>query len=249
MLIIITFFVKLINKKVSDYHIIKRTNYIFLGLAALVVVMFLFINRNQGVSNTTIIPGDLDGSYIVSYGLLNKKNYIAPVEAEQIIKETAALTVRALKFKNFVLLRQVIHPNFGVRISPYAYVMSSDVILTSDKIENYYNENREIVWGYDINMQSLSMNFRDYYSRFIYSNDYLLSEKITYNQPTNNSGIIDNSLSYYPNAITVEYQVNSHRHADKDSKNYYRLIFEEYDDVWYLSGIINISKLDILGNG
>lgn len=205
---------------------------------------------NEGESrNNSGYYADLDDGYLVGYGFNNRSNVTSPIDAEQIIDKKSELAIKAIKFRNFNLLVELIHPNFGVRLSPYSYIMSTDVIITADKFQDYYLSNRILTWGYDIYMKPVEMSFQEYYTRFIYNQDFVNADEVTYNNLSRRNNIIDNTKAYYPNAIISEYRIfGIDPDVEEKDWTYLRLVFEEYHDTWYLSGIINLSALRF-GNG
>jgi len=160
-------------------------------------------------------------------------------EARAIMKVKADLVIKAIKFKNFTLLKQMIHPKHGVRFSPYLYVMSTDIVFNAENIQSRFYGDYIYDWGSKRSNKNIKMSFSEYYRRYIYNHDYAVTHNITYNKLSDISNVIDNVLSFYPNSIIVEYY--SDNQSDYE-ESLLRLVFEKHKDDWFLSGIITISN-------
>ena len=169
----------------------------------------------------------------------DSKHIIAPESARFIIQKKSDTAIKAIKFRNFTLLEKLIHPKFGIRFSPYLYVMSSDVVFSAKNFEARYHDDYIYDWGSKRMSKNMRMTFKDYYSTYLYQNDYAISQDVTYNQPILLENIVDNTYNFYPEAIVVEY--NSDNLGDY-SKSLLRLVFEKYKNEYFLSGIITINN-------
>ncbi|MBT4922680.1 MAG: hypothetical protein HON23_06700 [Rickettsiales bacterium] len=219
----------------SEKNLSKNNNIIFFTILLFIITYVLFYDK--------IFQYEDDKSFfsefIRSTKYHNSDKMIPEPEARAIMKVKADLVIKAIKFKNFTLLKQMIHPKHGVRFSPYLYVMSTDIVFSGENIKSRYDNDYVYDWGANRSHRNLRMSFSEYYRRYIYNYDYAISNDITYNQLSETGNVVDNIYSFYPNSIIVEY------YADRQvevKEAFLRLVFEEYKDDWFLSGIITISN-------
>jgi hypothetical protein len=164
---------------------------------------------------------------------------IDPREAEKIIEKTAAETIFILKNKDFKRLSMFVHPNLGVRFTPYTIVNDEDLIFTSEQIKAINKDNQIYIWGsYEGAGNPIQLTFRNYFDQFVYSGDFLNAKEVGYNRIIKETGFSENQFSAYPNSIIVEYYISSPS-GDGFQWQSLRLVFEEYKSKWYLVGIIH----------
>jgi hypothetical protein len=170
---------------------------------------------------------------------------ISPETSKQIISKTANIAIRSLKFKNFHLLSKYIHPQYGVKFSPYPYILSDDIVFKRHSLKKAYASKREYVWGFKNASEEIEYNFSDYYDRYVYNQDFSNAPIITYNKPIIDKNIIDNIRTFYPDAIIVEYYIPgvNPKLEGKDWTSL-RLAFEKYQSNWYLVGIIHARAMN-----
>jgi hypothetical protein len=138
------------------------------------------------------------------------------------------------KFSNYV------HPDKGVRFSPYAYVEpDQDLTFSADEVKALLSDNSKRQWGYyDGSGDSINMTFQQYFRRFVYTHDFSNTEDIYYNVISKKGNTTDNSREIYPDAVIVEYHVPASDPSKMDWASL-RLVLEEYNDDWYVTGLIH----------
>ena len=155
-------------------------------------------------------------------------------EAQDIIARQAADVIQALKTANMQALAPSVHPVKGLRFSPYASKDSTDVVLTSPQLVGAMQNPVKRVWGADDGSgDPIRLSFARYYHKFVYDRDFAQAQKITYNsedEPTNRA------RDQYPNAIVVDDGLPETGTAARERL---RLVFEQHQSKWYLSGIIH----------
>jgi len=163
---------------------------------------------------------------------------IAP---NQAVLDRANQAVQTLKNQDFVSLSGFIHPYDGVRFSPYAYVKDSDQVFSADEIMNILSDTGIYTWGaYSGTGESINLSFPEYYSKFIYDQDFTNAPKVALNQRLSAGNSIDNSTEFYPGAMIVEYYFPGFdpQYSGMDWRSL-RLVFSEDNGTWYLVGIIH----------
>ena len=155
-------------------------------------------------------------------------------EAQDIIAKQAADVMQALKAANMTALAQSVHPVKGLRFSPYASVDTTDVVLMAAQLVGALQNPAKRVWGADDGSgDPIRLSFARYYHKFVYDRDFALAQKITYNSEDEQT---NRARDQYPNAIVVDYGLPETGTAARERL---RLVFEQHQSKWYLSGIIH----------
>jgi len=167
---------------------------------------------------------------------------IPPEQAKKLIETRSAEVIAAIKNKDLKKLQHYVHPEAGVRFSPYTYVdKAKDLAFKADRLETLLADKTVRTWGqYDGSGEPISLTFNDYYAKFIYNHDFAKAEKIAYNEFPGKGNTVNNIRDVYPQAITVEYYFSGFdkQFAGNDWASL-RLVFEAKDNQWYLVGIVH----------
>lgn len=205
---------------------------LLMGLAVLLVIGITACSADQ------INPGKNDS---IEYEL-TEKGIIKPESAENIIKITADQVIRAIGQKDGELLSGYIHPEEGVRFTPYTYVsVEKDVVFHQEEIKDFFKNQKEFLWGrYDGTGEEIRLTPGEYYNKFIYSDDFRNAEKIGYNEVLSSGNMLENQFEVYPKAIVVEYYFPGFdpQYEGMDWKSL-RLVFQQAENQWLLVGIIH----------
>ena len=155
---------------------------------------------------------------------------------------TAIETVELLKDKNMNSLSSYIHPNKGVRFTPYSYVdLQEDLMFSSQQIINLLQSSQVYTWGaFDGTGDPIQKNFNDYFDRFVYDKDYSNPHIIGNNVEIGTGNSINNITQAYPNGQFVEFHFTGFdpQYGGMDWRSL-RLVFEELNNTWHLVGIIH----------
>ncbi len=152
--------------------------------------------------------------------------------------------ITALKNREMAELAALVHPDKGVRFSPFSYVDTrSDLVFTAEKIKHFFNDFKKYTWGYnDNNGLGIRMNSKEYFERYIFDTDYSTADEINYNTTIGRGVIVSNVFEVYPRSIIVEFgkgQPSSTEGDDGDWRSI-RLVFEKNEDgEWYLVGLLH----------
>lgn len=173
---------------------------------------------------------------------LNEEGIIKTEYAKELIEETAVELISAISKKDFEKVSAFVHPEKGVRLTPYTNVsVDNDVVLNQEEVKNFFNDKTTYLWGhYDGRGDEISLTPGEYYDEFIYSEDFKNAEVIGYNEVLSSGNMAENQFEVYENAIIVEYYFPGFNpdFGGADWKSL-RLVFEEHDGVWKLTGIIH----------
>lgn len=167
---------------------------------------------------------------------------IQPQIAEEVIKDTATKVMTALKEKDFAALAGFVHPEKGVRFTPYTYVsVEDDLVFTKEELKDFMSIQKEYLWGYyDGSGEEIRLTPEQYYDKFIYSQDFLHAEQVGYNEVLSFGNMLENQFEVYPGAIIVEYYFPGFNpdYGGMDWQSL-RIVFQQHEEAWYLVGIIH----------
>ena len=154
----------------------------------------------------------------------------------------------ALKNRNLENLSKLVHPDKGVRFSPYTYVRvepgspeGADIVFGSAHIANFFADQTVYNWGrFDGSGEPIDLTFEAYFARFIYDADFARPHAVGYNEIIGRGNTINNIAEVYPNAVTIEYHFEGFdpTFAGFDWRSL-RLMLEEKEGDWYLVGIVH----------
>ncbi|HYO90063.1 MAG TPA: hypothetical protein VEQ40_00425 [Pyrinomonadaceae bacterium] len=164
---------------------------------------------------------------------------LSPAEAKRIIGARSLSVVRALKQRDMRRLSSFVHPDKGLRFSPYVYVQSSDRVFTRWQVATLFRNNRRYLWGdEDGTGDPLRLTARQFFNGFIYDKDFLRAKEVNYNTVRGRGNTINNILDFYPRAIAVEYYLpgTNPRYSGMDWGSLW-LAFEQKGNSWYLVGL------------
>jgi len=164
-----------------------------------------------------------------------------PQSMEQEVLNQAAGVVSALKDKDMITLLSYIHPQKGLRFSPYAAVKDTDQVFQADNVATLPDDTTVYNWGYYASTgESMELTFSDYYSRFVYDVDFANAPQIAINHRLGVSTTMDNAEKFYPEAMIVEYYFPGFddQLEGMDWRSL-RLVFQQDNNTWYLVGIIH----------
>lgn len=151
--------------------------------------------------------------------------------------------ITALKNQEMSILASLVHPEKGIRFSPYSYVDTrTDLVFTREKIKNFFKDSKQYVWGhYDSNGLPIRMKTKEYFNNYIYDCDYAAADEISYNPTVGRSLTASNIFQVYPRSIVVEYgKGQPSPTAEKGDWKSIKLVFEKNDaGKWYLVGILH----------
>lgn len=169
---------------------------------------------------------------------LDEEGKITSESAKSIIKDKATKVMEALKVKDIESLIEYVHPEKGLRFTPYTTVDTvKDVVFSIEELKNF-NAEDELVWGtYDGKGDDIILTPGEYYEEFVYTKDFLSADQIGYNKVLSSGNMIENQFEVYKNPIIVEYYIPGEEF--ENAWQSLRLVFEEYEGDWKLVGIIH----------
>jgi len=168
-----------------------------------------------------------------------------PVEGQPPTALEAARTVmRALEKGDMSVLAAWVHPEKGLRFSPYAYVdTKADLVFTRDQVEKLMKDPKVRVWRYFAGSgDEIKMTYAEYHKRFVYDADFIKEAEIVENKTLGQGTTINNLFEVYPEASHsfVEYYIDGidPKYEGMDWRSL-RLVFEKMGHDHALVGIIH----------
>lgn len=158
------------------------------------------------------------------------------------VLSTAMTVIEILQDKDMVNLSSYVHPNKGVRFTPYSYVdLQGDLVFTSQQIIPLLQSSQIYTWGeFDGTGDPIQLNVSDYYDKFVYDEDFANPHMIGNNVEIGTGNSINNIAQAYPIGIFVEFHFTGFdpQYEGMDWRSL-RLVFEEVNGSWYLVGIVH----------
>lgn len=217
----------------------------------LVIIGSLFIiGCKNGCNKKATAPPTEEDSIEVNLGEL--ADSIKRVETHHLdsvraiaAKETALTqlsqqVLSVFKNKRYAKLDSLIHPEEGIRFSPYATILPSDKKFSRAAFKKLVAANKAIVWGnYDGSGDPILLTPREYFSKFVYDANFVASEQFNINHVIKKGNSINNLKNKYPNSdFTESHFSGTKKSGDMDWKSV-RLVFKKKDGKYYLVGIVH----------
>jgi hypothetical protein len=167
-----------------------------------------------------------------------------PLPPREQVEQNAHLVITALRDKDMVALARLVHPELGLRFSPYANVQSTHLMFVASQVSVLMDDPRDFQWGhYDGSGEPIKLSFAEYYEKFIYDRDFAAAERVMMNEIIQQGNTIINIETFYPGAMFVEYNFPTGPDPNSISAEMewksLRLVFLPLGAYWYLVGIVH----------
>lgn len=157
------------------------------------------------------------------------------------LEEAADEVINALAARDLEKVAEFVHPEMGVRLSPYTYVEEDHLVFMPEDLPGLVGSDQVYLWGaYDGTGDPIELTFDGYYERFLYSADFANPEAMAVDEELGWSSMINNITEFYPGASFVEYHFSGFN-PDYGGMDWVslRLVFIQEDGVWFLVGMVN----------
>lgn len=150
----------------------------------------------------------------------------------------------ALKNKNYSAFANHIHPQAGIRFSPYAFIDTiRHVKFTKQKFiaEATGVEQDMIIWGeFDGTGDPIRLTLDNYLKRFVYDVDFLKPGQRSVNKFISSGNSLNNLDSVYKDCdFTESYFSGFDKKYEGHDWRALRLVFKERNKRFYLVGIVH----------
>jgi len=141
-----------------------------------------------------------------------------------------------IKDDDFISLSNVVHPEYGVVISPYATVnLSTNQRFSADEIAALGTNTHTYMWGvYNGSGEPIALTPTEYFSKFIPAAEFLGDTIVGINQIVRRGNALDNITDEFPNVRFIDF----HLPGDDLDWSSLRFGFEEYEGHLRLTVIV-----------
>jgi hypothetical protein len=168
---------------------------------------------------------------------------LLPVDTPPSVIETAKEVVAAMKSKDGPRLAEFVHPERGVRFSPYAFVdVDNDRVLSRADVRRLWEDDSVYSWGHaDGTGDPILLTPAQYVERFVMDRDFTAATSVSVNEHPVRGTTSSNAAAVYPNGTSVEFLLE-HTEGQGDPAfdwRALRLMFENEDASWQLVAVIH----------
>ncbi|MBP2077010.1 hypothetical protein [Oceanobacillus polygoni] len=158
--------------------------------------------------------------------------------SEEQLRVHGDLIVDALDKADFDQLATFVHPEKGIRFSPYVFIEEEEqLVFEAEQVRAFSNDDEVYDWGTeDGTGDTIQLTPNAYYNDYIYIRDFIESNEVLVNDIEARGNMLMNVEEVYPEASFVSYYVPG-TDVELDWANLI-LAFEEVNGDWYLVGII-----------
>lgn len=162
--------------------------------------------------------------------------------AEPSFEGLAAQILPLLQSQDFAALASFIHPELGVRISPYGYInVDKDLVFTREEVAAFGSNQQVYLWGVQAaSGMDINLTIAEYWPKYVSSQMPAQEWGLLLDPSRKASNTIDNFADVYPDGQYVEYlQPGTEVYGYLDWQSL-RLGFQQSGDgAYYLMAIIH----------
>lgn len=202
-------------------------------ISSFTALILLSCNEEKATQNETLTHEPID-SLSIETPLLEDYNDLLLSKGLEVLQTLDPLDISKLYY--------YAHPKKGILFSPYGYINSESAqTLTKDALLELQKSKTKIVWGeFDGSGDPIELSFDDYFSRFIFDQNYRNAKLFDVDKTIGNGNSINNINEIFPNAHFIEF------HFDGFDSNLHgmdwrsiRLVFDEIEGNLFLVAIIH----------
>jgi len=177
--------------------------------------------------------GEGQGS-TASQGVVTDKDTAQILQAGQSV-------VQLLKAHQYKELAASVHPELGLRCSPYAFVDTiNDVVLMQEDLED--NSREKLLWGYDDSSgEPIMLSLQAYFKQFVYDRNFAEASVVLINNFAEKGNAANNLKAAYPDSDFIEYYIPGTE--DNPDWRALRLVFQQYQGKLLLVGIVHDQRM------
>ncbi len=126
--------------------------------------------------------------------------------AEAAVKDAAENIVELLRDRDLASLSDWIDPEQGLRFSPSSHIdVENNKVFQPGQLPDFKDTN-SLTWGIaDGSGEPIELTFRDYFDKFVYSQDFAEAPNVTVNHTLAKGTTSFNGTEVYPGASYVEF--------------------------------------------
>jgi len=145
-----------------------------------------------------------------------------------------------VKDEDYLALSHVVHPEFGVVLSPYATInLATDRRFSVEEVAEFGTDTSVYVWGvYNGRGEPIELTTAEYFEIFVPAAEFLEAKTIGINQVVRSGNALENITEVFPNVQFIDFHISSGDTADEPDWSSLRLGFEEYRGYFRLVTIV-----------
>jgi len=147
---------------------------------------------------------------------------------------------------DFVALSKVVHPEFGLVLSPSATInLTTDRRFSAEQVANLASDSSIYVWGtYNGSGKPIEMKPTEYFNEYVPAKGHMDASVIGINQIVRSGNALENIVEVFPNVKYVDFHMpGADKFAEYDWSSL-RLGFEEFDGEFKLVVITHSAWTD-----
>lgn len=159
-----------------------------------------------------------------------------------LLLERASQVLEALKEQDYSALALLVHPQYGITMTPYSTVdHSCDTVLSQEQVTRLADDDLLYTWGRSVGSGApIRCTAEDYFARFVFNTDYTEAPQVGIDTVLISGNALENVADAYPDGRFVEYHFPG---IDPSLEGFdwcsLKLVFEVWNNDWYLVGIIH----------
>jgi len=163
-------------------------------------------------------------------------------EDDEPLLERGAQVLEALNADDYSALAGTVHPEKGVRFTPYSSVdVETDLVFSRDRLTQAAQDAKAYTWGVtDGRGSPLVASVPEYFARYVWNTDYTQAPVVSIDEVAETGNALENVREAYPEARFIEYHFPS---LDPENEGFdwcsLKLVFEVWENQWYLVGMIH----------
>ncbi len=179
-------------------------------------------------------------------GIVPDTAVVVDPKRDSILLQLTNEVLTAFKAKDYNTLAAIVHPEDGVRFSPYAYIdTTQDKVLSVAVIREQADSKKQpkILWGTsDPADEPINRTINNYVKDFVYDVDFLHPEKIKVNEFIGGGNTQNNLLMVYDGCDFTESHFSGFdkKFEGMDWRSL-RLVFKLKDGKYFLVGVVHDS--------
>ena len=149
--------------------------------------------------------------------------------------------IQALSAEDYTALAKYVHPDDGLRFSPYAFVEDDEVVLSPSEVASLASDATVRNWGeYQAVGGPISGTYAEYAAEFVLDADFASAPSISFGERLGTGSTIDNISEAYPGATFVEYHFDGFEpeYAGFDWVSL-RIVLQQHQGEWMLVGLVH----------
>jgi hypothetical protein len=174
---------------------------------------------------------------------ITDKDVVDPLRDSILLDHTRKI-ISAFKNVNYDSISMFIHPEDGVRFSPYSVIsIKKDVLVKAEDVKGWKDKKKQakLEWGsFDGNDKPINLTPDEYVKRFVYDVNFLKADSIKINEFIGSGNTLNNLTEVYPGSSFVEYYYpgDNKKNAAHNWRSL-RLVYKFKSGKYFLVGVVH----------